>query len=60
MIGKSNNKTLATMDEQRGSSGYATWRRQFLVLTASAGVDFLVALHTQREIVMAAVYTEEQ
>ena len=60
LIGRSNNTTLANLNEKRGSSGYTTWRQQLVVMVASAGVDFLVALHTQCEIVMATVYTEEQ
>ena len=60
LIARSNKKTLAILDEKRGSRGYAKWRRQLLVLTASAGVDFLVALHMQREIGTADEYTEEQ
>ena len=59
LIGRSNKKTLANFDENTGSGGYVAWRRQLLVLTATAGADFLAALRTQREVRVAGDYSEE-
>ena len=55
-----NTKTLAKFDDGKGSRDFVRWRREMAQVVQCAGVDFSIALHTQRAIVPVDHYTEDR